>query len=77
MAGAYISNPNEKIAVLQKASVKLDALKLLVRLSKDCRCISNSTYLQMESRLHTVGRMLGGWMNSLVQKQSHPREVGS
>ncbi|MBU1348461.1 four helix bundle protein [Patescibacteria group bacterium] len=77
LEGATNANSNEKIIGLRKASVKLDILKLLVRLSKDCHCISNASYLQMESRLQDVGRMLGGWIHSLRQMRPRPYEAGS
>jgi hypothetical protein len=56
---------SEKIAHLKQASVKQDALKLLIRLCKDTSCMTNSQYLQMESKLQETGRMLGGWIKSL------------
>jgi len=55
----------EKIRHLHTVNVKLDILKLLVRLCKNCKCISNNAYLQMESQLQEIGRMLGGWLKSL------------
>lgn len=60
-------NPDKsaKAAALSVASVKLDVLRLLIRLAKDCKCISNATYLELQSKLHEVGRMLGGWLKTL------------
>jgi len=52
----------EKLTALQQASAKLDLIKLLVRLSKDCKCIGNNQYLHIESRLIETGKMLGGWI---------------
>ena len=54
-----------KIENLRQASAKLDLLRLLIRLAKDCKCISNQAYLAHESQLHEAGRMLGGWLKSL------------
>lgn len=65
LASAQTINASEKTLILQQASTKLYALKLLTRLTKDCKCISNAQYLQMESKLQEIGRMLGGWMKSL------------
>ena len=50
---------------LREASAKIDVLKLLVRLSKDGKALSNGQYLDVESRLHETGKMLGGWIKSL------------
>lgn len=66
LSAAQTVDPKEKTPNLRQASVKLDALKLLIRLCKNCKCISNSAYLQMESQLQEVGRMLGGWSKSIA-----------
>jgi hypothetical protein len=50
---------------LRAASAKLDLLRLLFRLAKDCKCLANKDYLALESSLHEAGRMLGGWRKSL------------
>ncbi|MSR85212.1 four helix bundle protein [Candidatus Uhrbacteria bacterium] len=65
LATAQASEGKEKAVSLRQASVKLDTLKLLIRLCKNCKCVSNSTYLQMESQLQEIGRMLGGWSKSV------------
>lgn len=65
IASAGISDREKKKTHLQSASAKLDMLKLLVRLAKDCQCISNEQYLTMESHLHQAGKMLGGWIKSI------------
>lgn len=65
LASAHTGEAKEKATSLRQASVKLDTLKLLIRLCKNCKCISNSSYLQMESQLQEVGRMLGGWLKSV------------
>jgi len=65
LAAAQNSEAKEKMADLKQASVKLDTFKLLVRLCKNCKCISNNAYLQMESQMQEIGRMLGGWMRSI------------
>ena len=54
-----------KVKYLQMVSAKIDLLRLLIRLAKDCRCMSNKDYLDLESNLHEIGRMLGGWIKSL------------
>jgi len=65
LASAQATQISEKIVCLKQTSTKLDALKLLIRLTKDCKCISNAQYLQMESKLQEIGRMLGGWIKSI------------
>ncbi len=65
LGAATTSNIVEKSARLKDASAKVDTAKLLVRLCKDCKCITNVQYLQVESKLIDTGKMLGGWMKSL------------
>lgn len=65
LAAAQTTEGREKATSLRQASVKLDTLKLLIRLCKNCKCISNAAYLQMESQLQEIGRMLGGWSKSV------------
>ena len=63
---AASSNGSEQKAIfLHNASASLDVLRLLLSLCKDCKCISNQTYQQLDSKLSEVGRMLGGWLKSL------------
>lgn len=62
----FSSNGSEQKAIfLHNASASLDVLRLLLSLCKDCKCISNQTYQQLDSKLSEVGRMLGGWLKSL------------
>lgn len=51
-----------KDSALLTASAKLDLLRLLVRLAKDCKCLTNQAYQDLESKLHEAGRMLGDWL---------------
>ena len=62
---AATNHKEAKLQQLRKASAKLDLLRLLIRLCKDCKCLSNSAYLELESNLHKAGKMLGGWLKSL------------
>jgi len=62
---ASSSDTATKTKYLRVASAKLDLLRLFTRLAKDCKCLDNKSYLQLESQLHEAGRMLGGWLKSL------------
>jgi len=64
MAGT-IADKQVKRSKLKQASAKLDLLRLQVRLAKDCRCISNKQYLDVQKCIQEAGRMLGGWIKSL------------
>lgn len=53
-----------KYLILKKISVKLDILKILVRLSKDTQCLREDKYLVLQASLAEIGKMLGGWIRS-------------
>jgi len=55
----------QKLPALQKISVKLDLLKILLRLSSETKCLDNNKYQQLVSQLFEIGRMLGGWLKTV------------
>ncbi len=55
----------KKRAILDRAAVKLDLIKLIVRLGQDLKAIPTNKYLSLEEKLQEIGRMLGGWIKSL------------
>ncbi len=61
-------NVNLKLESINIASNKLDILKLLVRLCKDCKCISNAQYITTESNFQDIGKQIGGWINDLNKR---------
>ena len=65
LQAASSSQPGSKVVHLQQASASLDVLRLLLSLCKDCRCTSNQTCQQLDSKLSEIGRMLGGWLKSI------------
>ncbi len=62
---ANSSDGKLKKTYLQQASSELDLLRLLIRMGKDCQCLSNKHYLELEAQLITIGKMLGGWLRSV------------
>ena len=54
----------EKIPLLEKASIKLDSLKIFIRLTYEIKLINQKKYIQLEEPLQEIGRMLGGWIRS-------------
>ena len=55
----------EKVAVLEKVSLNLNVLRILLRLMKEIKTIDNKKYTTFKEILDEIGRMLGGWMRSL------------
>lgn len=56
----------EKLPLLKQASLKVDVLKILFRLLRDLKIIDNKKYLMLEEFLQEIGKMLGGWIKSVV-----------
>ena len=63
-----------KLPTLQAASVKLNVLRTLVRLSKDTKAIDTKKYIALQKHIDDVGRQLGGWLQS--SKSPPPRVSG-
>lgn len=54
----------EKLPTLEKTSVRLNFLKVCIRLMKDIRAIDAKKYVIIEANIDEIGRMLGGWIKS-------------
>ncbi len=54
----------DKLPALEKASVRLNLLRMLIRLAKDIKIINNKKYTSLQSQIDEIGRMLGGWIKS-------------
>jgi len=55
---------SEKLPTLEKTSVRLNFLRICVRLMKDVKAIDGKKYIIIEANLDEIGRMLGGWIRS-------------
>ena len=49
----------------EKASVKLNLLRVFIRLMKETKAIDSKKYLELETSVDEIGRMLGGWIRSV------------
>ena len=61
---AGYSKSSDKTAILERASMKLNLLRFLVRLMKETRSIDAKKYTVLQSHIDEIGRMLGGWIGS-------------
>lgn len=64
-----------KAETLQRISVKVDLLKILLRLAKDNQSLTEKKYLELQSILQEIGKMLGGWIK--FTKQNLPLKESS
>lgn len=58
----------EKLPTLERASSRLNFLKVCVRLMKDVKAIDSKRYVILEANLDEIGRMLGGWIKSTRER---------
>jgi hypothetical protein len=58
----------EKLPMLEKTSMKLNFLRVFVRLMKDTKAIDSKKYVLLESQVDEIGRMLGGWIKSTKER---------
>ncbi|MBI5153426.1 MAG: four helix bundle protein [Parcubacteria group bacterium] len=52
----------EKERVLAQANSKIELLKILFRISLNCKIIEDKKYLEIECRLQEIGKMTQGWI---------------
>ena len=53
-----------KLPPLEKVSVKLNLLRLFLRLTKDTKALELKKILQVQEIIDEIGRMLGGWIKA-------------
>jgi hypothetical protein len=62
---AGYSNRQTKLATVERASTKLDALKFFLQTAWEIKALDTKKYSQITAPLVEVGKMLGGWRNQL------------
>jgi hypothetical protein len=50
--------------ILLEASDNFDLLKVLIRADKDVGTISEKKYLELQTWIQEIGKMLGGWIKN-------------
>lgn len=68
MRAEYLSGSRKRTA-LETVSPLIDSVKILIRLCRNIEIIDERAYLAMETELHEIGKMLGGWIRSLPPSQ--------
>src|SRR3989344_5151887 len=58
----------EKLPTLQSVSLKVNFLRIFVRLTKDVKAIDNKKHLRLQEMIDEIGRMLGGWIKSTKER---------
>ena len=57
-----------KLPILEQVSLKLNFLRVFLRLMKEVKTIDNRKYLILEKLVDEIGRMLGGWIKSTKER---------
>lgn len=66
--GLFISSQlpkNEKYPSLRRADIKVNFLKVLLRLSREIKALDARKYIILEQMAEEIGKMLGGWIKSV------------
>jgi len=54
-----------KKEILDKVNIMLECAKITIRLAKDIGAIEQRQYLEYESLLQEMGKMIGGWIRQI------------
>jgi len=52
----------EKEKILAQANSKIELLKILFRISLNCKIVDSRVYLEIEGKLQEIGKMTQGWI---------------
>lgn len=53
---------SDKSIILEKASVKLNVLRFMIRLMKEADIFDTKKYVALQTIIDDIGRQLGGWI---------------
>ena len=69
---AYFSDKDKKHKKISECILVLDTLKFLVSIAWEAKLISNKHCEKISLKLNEIGKMFGGWKNSLnKEKKNH------
>jgi hypothetical protein len=63
---------DQKLRLLETLSCHIDALKFFLKLLWEIKGLKNSAYAPLSQQLSEIGKMVGGWINTL--KRELPRQ---
>lgn len=66
------SPKTQKLAMVYKANIKLDALKFFLKILWEIKALDNKKYILISQPLAEIGKMFGGWIKQL-QKETLPK----
>ena len=60
------SRDEERVARLYELSCHIDLIKVFIRLSEETKLIDSKQYQEIQTILQEIGRMVGGWIKSVI-----------
>lgn len=72
---AYFSAKENKADKITKCILILDTLKFLIHISWEAKIIANKPYESIALKLDEIGKMFGGWRNSLKNLEKKNRRL--
>lgn len=72
---AYYANMENKNIVIVEAISKSDIIKYLLQIAFENKLIKEKEYLSLSSKLHEVGKILGGWKKGIEVKLKTPTKI--
>jgi len=61
----HVADQMQKRKLLLQASTALENIKITIRLSKAVKVLKEQKYIEYQTKLQAIGKMLGGWIASL------------
>ncbi|MEK9151873.1 MAG: four helix bundle protein [Patescibacteria group bacterium] len=65
---AGYANRAQKLPIVQKASTKLDTLKLFIKIAWELKLLDSKHYAALVAPLAETGKMMGGWLKQLAKE---------
>ena len=57
---------NNKLQLLNSTRIKIETLKRLIRVTNELKIIENKKYIELESDLQEISKMINGWIKYLT-----------
>lgn len=72
---AYFSPKEKKVEKIAECVLVLDSLKFLISVAWEAKLISSKNLEDIALKLEEIGRMFGGWKNSLNNPKKKNRDL--
>jgi hypothetical protein len=72
---AYFAKKEDKMEKILECVLLLDTLKFIISVAWEGKLISNKQFANVSGNLEEIGKMLGGWKNSLGNLQKKNRDL--